>query len=56
MPKKICQECGEMSRLYSDKFDSYFCAACDKWLENKCSDGGCDFCATRPEKPSEVRG
>ena len=54
MPKKTCQECGEARRLYSEKFDAYFCAVCDKWLEKKCNDQTCVFCSNRPEKPSEA--
>lgn len=54
MPKKTCQECGAMSRLYHEEFDAYFCIVCDKWLEKKCNDGDCEFCAKRPKKPSEA--
>lgn len=54
MPKKTCQECGAMSRIYNEKFDAYFCAVCDKWLEKKRNDGDCEFCTKRPEKPSEA--
>ena len=54
MPKKKCQECGAMSRIYNEKFDAYFCAVCDKWLEKECSDQTCVLCPNRPEKPSEA--
>lgn len=27
---------------------------CDVWIEKACKDKTCDFCPTRPEKPSEV--
>lgn len=37
---------------YWEKFDSYYCLVCDKWLEDKCKDKGCEFCVDRPTKPS----
>lgn len=37
------------------KYDAYFCAECDEWIEKKCGDATCDFCPTRPDKPSEVK-
>lgn len=36
------------------KHDAYACLTCDRWIEKKCRDEKCSYCATRPEKPSEV--
>ena len=37
-----------------EKHDSHYDEKEDVWLENKCSDFRCQFCADRPEKPSMV--
>ena len=50
---KVCDCCKE-KRQYSDRFDAYYCNSCDIWLEKKCSDKTCGFCAERPEHPSEA--
>jgi hypothetical protein len=52
--KNFCSTCSS-ERQYSEKYDAHFCELCNKWLEDKCSDPGCFFCAERPEKPSMVR-
>ncbi len=31
-------------------FDSYYCVKCGKWLEPRCCDPECNFCADRPDK------
>jgi hypothetical protein len=41
-------------RKYSEKYDAVYCADCDEWLEGKCPDAECEFCSTRPEKPSAI--
>ncbi len=46
----LCPKCSE-SKIYSDDYDAYFCAACDEWLESACSDATCQFCRSRPIKP-----
>ncbi len=46
-----CPRCGE-PRIYNDKHDALYCAACDVWLQKKCGDPACDYCQTRPDKPS----
>ena len=48
---KFCTECKRIA-LYSEDYDAYFCAACDLWLEAKCPDPHCDYCALRPDLPS----
>lgn len=48
-----CAKCGGPLQR-DEKHDAYFCAACDSWREKKCSDPECEFCAGRPERPSQV--
>lgn len=50
--------CGhDISQLkQNEKHDAYFCAECDKWIEKQCGDEGCDFCRSRPQRPSLVTG
>lgn len=45
--------CGSMP-IRDDRHDAYLCLPCDRWIEKKCRDEKCSYCATRPEKPSEV--
>jgi len=46
----ICKRCSiEVS--YSERFDSYYCARCNIWLEEKCVDPLCDCCKVRPLRP-----
>jgi predicted RNA-binding Zn-ribbon protein involved in translation (DUF1610 family) len=44
------KDCGH-ERMYCEKYDSFYCPKCGKWLEGKCPDPNCEFCAGRPEKP-----
>jgi len=46
--------CEHDTMNYSDKYDAYYCATCDIWTEKKCKDITCEFCATRPDKPSQI--
>ncbi|CCQ94827.1 hypothetical protein CULT_2070011 [[Clostridium] ultunense Esp] len=45
-----CPECGA-EKGYSVRFDAYFCPQCNEWLEEKCGDPYCDYCANRPNRP-----
>ena len=45
-----CTNC-DRCRIYHDRFDAYFCAECNVWLEGACTDPGCQYCSNRPEKP-----
>lgn len=38
--------------LYSEKYDTYYDPIKDVWIEDRCSDLTCEFCANRPAKPS----
>lgn len=53
-PKWKCDHKPLDSQFRSKKHDAYFCKDCDVWIEKACKDKTCDFCSTRPEKPSEV--
>ena len=37
---------------YSQQYDADFCRRCDCWRESACRDPACEFCATRPARPS----
>lgn len=51
---RFCSNCTS-ERQYSNKYDAYYCELCNIWLEEKCSDPECQYCPTRPEKPSQVQ-
>ena len=48
----LLHECGTPI-WFDDYVDASFCPACDLWLNGKCSDRECVYCAYRPEKPSQ---
>lgn len=43
--------CGTLAD-YSPLYDAVFCQPCDRWLETRCSDKSCEFCAKRPRRPT----
>lgn len=45
-----CVKCNNYE-VYCERYDAYFCAFCNEWLEEKCSDHTCYFCKDRPDKP-----
>ncbi len=49
-----CPYCGEESVYMCDEFDASFCMECDRWLESRCGDPFCSYCAKRPAKPSDI--
>lgn len=49
-----CPNC-QIQAVRDEKYDAYFCKACDLWVEPTCSDEFCTFCAHRPKKPSLVK-
>jgi hypothetical protein len=51
--KNFCEKCDSEIK-YSMKYDAYYCELCNNWCEPKCGDAECEFCSTRPEKPSQV--
>ena len=44
--------CHESSRRYSEKYDAYYCANCNIWLEGICKSKSCSYCMDRPIKPT----
>lgn len=53
--KKFCEYCGK-KRTYSDRYDSFYCADCNVWLEPECGclESECEF-TNRPSKPNLSR-
>ena len=52
-PPFVCPCCGQESD-YSRRYDAYYCSHCDLWLEEACTSPCCEFCAGRPERPSQI--
>ncbi|MEQ8153273.1 MAG: hypothetical protein ABRQ25_00020 [Clostridiaceae bacterium] len=48
--EKKCKKCNN-SWIYYEKYDTFFCAYCNEWIEKKCGDPDCDFCKDRPDTP-----
>lgn len=46
-------ECGS-EKKYNKYYDSLYCELCNKWLERKCDDADCGYCAERPDRPSQA--
>ncbi len=46
----LCPACAE-HKIYYDRYDAYFCARCNSWLESACGDPECAYCPGRPERP-----
>lgn len=45
-----CKQCNRKT-FHDEQWDSYFCAVCNQWNENKCSDSHCCYCVPRPDRP-----
>lgn len=52
-PGSICRKGHETE--FSEKYDSFYCLKCDYWWDEKCTDATCEFCSTRPDKPSMMK-
>jgi len=48
-----CSHCG-IRKVYILNYDTYACLNCDLWLEKICGDADCEFCAGRPDRPSDA--
>jgi hypothetical protein len=48
-----CPKC-QSEKQYSGQYDAYYCELCNVWLEERCEDDSCEYCQTRPAKPSMV--
>jgi hypothetical protein len=49
--RQRCIRCGTRP-VYDSDYDALSCPTCNIWLEAKCDNPECVFCAERPEKPS----
>ncbi len=49
-----CKDC-ENNIHMSDIYDAKYCLSCDEWKESNCGDSNCEYCAKRPDKPSEAK-
>lgn len=47
--RRIQTEGGFVSRLYCARYDAYYDSRSGNWLEKRCSDLNCCFCADRPK-------
>lgn len=50
--RNYCPKC-DSEIQYSNKYDAFYCELCNEWLDPKCEDPKCEFCSTRPNKPSQ---
>jgi hypothetical protein len=46
----ICPQCGTEGS-YSKDHDAYYCAECNEWAEDVCTERDCEFCRNRPTYP-----
>ena len=44
-----------VNALYSPEYDAYFDKHSFEWIEDKCSDPFCEFCALRPNNAEGLR-
>lgn len=49
---KRCETCGEY-HIFLFEFDAICCPVCNIWIDEKCGDPQCYFCAARPDTPAE---
>lgn len=49
-----CSDC-KVKSVRCDLFDAYFCPKCERWLEDKCKDPACKFCANRPDCVKDIK-
>lgn len=48
-----CKKCNYHTFHY-EFHDSYFCAFCNSWNDDKCGDTECYYCARRPFVPFDI--
>lgn len=53
MTTEPCPYCGSEPE-WNERHDAFFCPVCNVWLEPRCFNASCHFCAGRPEKPSQA--
>lgn len=47
-------ETDQVPKAYNQAYDAYYNPITDEWLECSCGDPTCDYCLTRPERPSQA--
>lgn len=61
-PKALHHDCfctdsnepNQPPKAYNAEYDAFYNPITDTWLETMCGDPTCDYCAKRPERPSQV--
>lgn len=54
MYKEMNTDLNDQEQAYNEKYDAYYNPITDEWLESLCGDPTCDYCLSRPERPSKV--
>lgn len=49
-----CKKCNN-PLIYYEKYDAFFCAYCNEWVEEKCENPYCEYCKNRPDRPLQIR-
>lgn len=49
---RFCRKCSS-EKQYNAEYDAIYCELCNEWLERTCDDPECEYCSTRPAKPSQ---
>lgn len=53
--KNSNKTCEHHVKSYSEKYDSYYCAICDIWADQICSNPhSCEFCKDKPDRPPQI--
>ena len=50
---ETCDMRKDFNKQYSEKYDAYYDEETGEWLEKKCSDPACEYCANRPDKATD---
>ncbi|MDE4086240.1 MULTISPECIES: hypothetical protein [unclassified Planococcus (in: firmicutes)] len=50
----FCHTCMD-PLTFDNEFDASYCASCNEWREERCSDISCEYCENRPERPLDPR-
>ena len=52
---EICPLCGKADGMfYYERLDAVCCVLCNEWIDEKCGDTDCPYCAARPDTPYEA--
>ncbi|MCH4824879.1 MAG: hypothetical protein N2C11_05085 [Planococcus sp. (in: firmicutes)] len=49
-----CHTCLD-ALIFDDEFDASYCASCNEWREEPCTDISCEYCENRPKRPLDPR-